>query len=278
MKKTAKKLAAIIAAAGLGIFAASSVSAQNMEMYVSGHYTIRDIQNVGGIDMVPIEEIAPELGFTTWFDGNELTLYGTDRTYWFHINDANVWDNAGGWSGLDVTPRVIDGKVRIPVTWLVNTLGMNYTYDWVTNMLFINSDYTYNWLINTPEYKDGILQKQRESWLWSMVGRYSGDMINLEVTSVAPDHVKIAWYNKWATTYYDAYFKSGSEDRLSAYGKVYLRNTDGTYYYDGDDDYCEFVLDPHITEDDEGDTIISPEFATIYVYETDGTVTQVLKQ
>lgn len=146
------------------ILGAVSVHAQNMEMYVGGHYTVRDVQNIAGFDMLPIEDIAPELGFTTWFDGYELTLYGTDRTYYFHVGDPNVWDNAGGWYGLDVTPRVMEGKIRIPNTWLIYSLGLKYSYDNITNTLFIDSDYTYNWLRSTKEYQDEVARREWEQY------------------------------------------------------------------------------------------------------------------
>ena len=116
---------------------------KDMNMYINGMYSTQDIQTVGGFDMLPVEDIAGYLGFTTYYDGYTLTLYGTDRTYYFHVGDAVVTDNAGGWYGLDITPREINGKIRIPAKFFCDAFGMPYTWDGLTETLFLNSDYTY---------------------------------------------------------------------------------------------------------------------------------------
>lgn len=148
-----KKLITTFIIAVIAVLGAASASAKDMNMYINGMYSTQDVQSVGGFDMLPAEDIAGYLGFTSYFDGYTLTLYGTDRTYSFHVGDAVVTDNAGGWYGLDITPRVIDGKIRIPAKFFSDAFGMTYTWDWVTDTLFLNSDYTYNWLINTWEYQ-----------------------------------------------------------------------------------------------------------------------------
>ena len=39
-------------------------------------------------------------------------------------------------------------------------MGLSYTWDSVTNTIFLNSDATYQWLISTPEHQEGKAIKQ----------------------------------------------------------------------------------------------------------------------
>lgn len=151
-----KKFFTAVIISAMTFFCALSVYAETMNIYISGQLEACDIENVGGFDMLPVQDIVGDLGFTCWYDGYNITLYGTNRTYYLHIGDAVVTDNADCWYGLDVTPREINGKVRVPAKFFCDVLGMNYTWDGVTKTLFLNSDYTYNWLINTKEYKNAV--------------------------------------------------------------------------------------------------------------------------
>ena len=154
-----KIITVFIVMATIMLCGALSASAKTMDMYINGMYSTQEVEQIGGFDMLPAEEVSGYFGFTSYFDGYTLTFYGTERTYYFHIGDAVVTDNAGGWYGLDITPRLINNTVYIPAKFFCDTFGMPYTWDWVTETIFINSDYTYNWLINTYEYRVGRYNK-----------------------------------------------------------------------------------------------------------------------
>ena len=150
MKK--KILIPVITAAIMG-FAAIGASARNLDMYVNNHHVVRDIQTVGRFDMLPVLDIAGELGFNCSFDGTTIKLYNDSRSYKFTMGKAAAYDQNGKWYGLDVVPQIINGSVRIPYKFFCDAMGLSYTWDDVTSTIFLGSDRTYNWLINTKEYK-----------------------------------------------------------------------------------------------------------------------------
>ena len=159
-----KIITVFIVMATIMLCGALSASAKTMDMYINGMYSTQEVEQIGGFDMLPAEEVSGYFGFTSYFDGYTLTFYGTERTYYFHIGDAVVTDNAGGWYGLDITPRLINNTVYIPAKFFCDTFGMPYTWDWVTETIFINSDYTYNWLISTDEYWVGRYNRVINNW------------------------------------------------------------------------------------------------------------------
>lgn len=141
----------------LAIFVLSSqcVNAQDMNMYVKDTYVVRDMQTVNDFDMLPILDIAGELGFHCYYDGNIINLYNDTKGYVFTVGSASVYDESGNWYGLDVVPQVINGKVRVPAKFFQDAMGMSYVWDAVTNTIFMGSENTYNWLIGTWEYQEG---------------------------------------------------------------------------------------------------------------------------
>lgn len=173
-----KIITVFIVMATIMLCGALSASAKTMDMYINGMYSTQEVEQIGGFDMLPAEEVSGYFGFTSYFDGYTLTFYGTERTYYFHIGDAVVTDNAGGWYGLDITPRLINNTVYIPAKFFCDTFGMTYTWDWVTETIFINSDYTYNWLISTDEYWVGRKRKTTENALAKLVAEEYDSVIN----------------------------------------------------------------------------------------------------
>lgn len=152
-----KTIAAV--AAAITAFSALGASAQDMNMYVNDHYVVRDMQTVSGFDMLPILDIAGELGFNCSFDGTTITLYNDSKSYVFTVGSASVYDESGNWYGLDVVPQVMNGKVRVPAKFFQDAMGMSYVWDAVTNTVFLSSENTYNWLIGTWEYQEAEKQK-----------------------------------------------------------------------------------------------------------------------
>lgn len=152
-----KKIIAIIATISIIFTSIISVNAREMNMYVRNQNVVRDVVDVNGFDMLPIADIAGELGFYyAYYGGSRFELYNGNNggtMYIFNIGDASVYDQNGGWHGLDVVPQVINGKVRIPAKFLQDTFGLSYVWDSVTDTLFIGSENTYNWLRSTPEYQ-----------------------------------------------------------------------------------------------------------------------------
>lgn len=138
----------------LGILPAQ---AAETPMYVNEIYVVRELAKVGDFDMLPILDIAGELGYICSYDGTTIHLTRGGQTFTFTMGSPNVYDQNGLWFGLDVVPQIINGKVMIPANFLIYNMGACYTWDSVTNTLFLNSENTYHWLINTPEYpKDHI--------------------------------------------------------------------------------------------------------------------------
>lgn len=131
----------------------TNIFAINMDMYVNDTFVQRDIQSVGNFDMLPILDIAGELGFQCTFDGTTAVLYNALQSYTFIIGNPLVIDQYGNSYGLDIVPQIIDGKLRIPAKFFQDALHMTYTWDSITNTIFLGSDATYSWLINTPEHQ-----------------------------------------------------------------------------------------------------------------------------
>lgn len=124
-------------------------------MYVGGNYVQREFSTIGNFDMVPILDIAGELGYSCTYDGNQFWLYNDAVSFVFTMGSPDVYSNDGTWFGLDIVPQVINGRVMIPANFIIYNLGVSYTWDDLTKTLFIASDDTYRWLISTPEYQEG---------------------------------------------------------------------------------------------------------------------------
>lgn len=153
-EKEMKKVITIILTCTLLCTSALGVSAKEMSMYIRNQFVKRDVVDLNGWDMLPIADIAGELGYTYSSNGNTFTLSSDYNTYKFTMGSASVYDKNGKWYGLDVVPQKISGKLRIPAKFVMDVLHMSYTWDSVTNTIFIGSENTYNWLINTSEYKE----------------------------------------------------------------------------------------------------------------------------
>ncbi len=159
-----------------------SANAQDMNMYVNNKFVVRDMQTVAGFDMLPVLDIAGELGFNCYYDGNTINLYNDTKGYIFTIGSASVYDESGNWYGLDVAPQVINGKVRVPAKFFQDAMGMSYVWDRQTNTIFFNSEDTYNWLINTNEYKMANIKYMSNLYYNTFINTgsivtYGGDMV-----------------------------------------------------------------------------------------------------
>ena len=139
------------------IMSTSVYNAQAAEtgMYVGGNYVQREFTTIGNFDMVPILDIAGELGYSCTYDGNQFWLYNDAVSYAFTMGSPDVYSNDRTWFGLDIVPQIINGRVMIPANFIIYNLGVSYTWDNLTKTLFIASDDTYRWLISTPEYQEG---------------------------------------------------------------------------------------------------------------------------
>lgn len=150
MKRILKMLFSIMGV----LFAFSmSVNAHNMNMYVNDICVVRDVQMIDGFDMLPVMDIAGELGYNCSYDSKTLVLYNDSERFTFTLGSASVYDESGRWYGLDVVPQVIQGKIRIPAKFFCDVKSMSYVWDPITNTIFMGSENSYNWLINTEEYK-----------------------------------------------------------------------------------------------------------------------------
>lgn len=141
--KRIKRTVAFMFALMLGIISTATVSAQQMKMYIREHYVERDIVSYAGIDMLPIADIACELGYTYHIADYGFALSSSYNTYNFATGSASVYDVTNKWIGLDAVPMVLNGKMRIPSTFLTKTLGMSYGWDRESNTIFVSSPNAY---------------------------------------------------------------------------------------------------------------------------------------
>lgn len=221
-----KQITALLIAAATMISVTATVSAHTKSMYINDIYVERDVVQYDSIDMLPIADIAGELGFKYRRDGNEFRITSDTINYYFYLGSATVSDNKGHTYGLDVRAMELGGKIRIPSTFLTKILGLSYDYDYVTDMLFINSK---NLL---SEFKDTFLYSQYKkaadkqvSYYWDTQVPDYGDLSSEDIT------YKCEYTDGWKEkqyTYYDTDFNLYIE---------YLENTGWKQfdepYYDG---------------------------------------------
>lgn len=147
-----RKIVSLVSACGV-LAASGSVFAHDMDIYIKSYHVIRDVQNVNGYDMLPIADIAGELGYTYTVTGtNEFTIGAKNKNYVFTINKNMVYDNAGGRYSLAVPPQIMEDSVRIPSNFFTEVLDVGYIWDEWINALFIDAENSYEWIITTPEY------------------------------------------------------------------------------------------------------------------------------
>ncbi len=163
MKKTFLKITVIFLTMILCITCGMSVSARQMWMHVNNNGVQREVCQVWGFDMLPVLDIAGELGYQVAFDGHEAVIYNDYNAYGFKEGDASVYDYYGNWYGLDVVPQYIKGRFMIPAKFFTDVLGCSYVWDPAMDYLFLNSDYMYNVMINSPEYT--MAKKYHTNWL-----------------------------------------------------------------------------------------------------------------
>ena len=145
-----KKLPIILTAIITTQLLCASAQARYMNMYVNEQLIYRDMQTVGKFDMIPIKDIAGELGFKVSSTDITCTLIGQQNAYKFTLGDASVYDKYNNWYGLDVVPQIIDEKFMIPYNFLTKVLAVSYTWEPSTNIIFINSDQAYYKTLHNP--------------------------------------------------------------------------------------------------------------------------------
>lgn len=149
-----KKITSIVLSVLMIVSLATQAMAQDMKMYVRNQYVVRDVVDISGFDMIPIADIAGELGYVYEpFDSKSIIIYKDYTGYIFELGSPIVRDISANCYGLDVVPQIINGKFMIPAKFLQDVLKMSYVWDSVTNTIFVASEDTYNWLRSTPEYK-----------------------------------------------------------------------------------------------------------------------------
>lgn len=212
----------------LSIIALSSatVNAQDMNMYVNDKYVVRDMQTVSGFDMLPILDIAGELGFQCYYDGKAINLYNDTKGYVFAVGSASVYDESGNWYGLDVIPQVINGKVRVPAKFFQDAMGMSYVWDAVTNTVFMGSENTYNWLIGTWEYQEGLKRYNQISYDEAVYL-----VSNYYATEYPPEYM--CWDetdDKWVIRAYENIYYNGIYSHSPTWGIISVDKNTGALY------------------------------------------------
>lgn len=129
-----------------------SVEATPFNVYVGNIRLIREISSVSGFDMIPILDIAGELGIYTEFDGNNLKISDEKDTYFISANSASVTSVNGAYYGFDIVPQWINHKFMIQLDFVRDILGKSVFWDNVTNSMFIGSDSLYDTLCVSSEY------------------------------------------------------------------------------------------------------------------------------
>ena len=211
-------------------FASLRALAAPMDMYINEQFVERDIVNRSGIDMLPIADIAGELGYEYQVADYGFVLAGPYNSYNFQMGNPVVYDYWGNWNGLDIVPMIIDGKVRIPATFVTKTLGLSYTWDYVTNTIFVNSPNALNETLTAywyEGYKRAVHGTVANYW-----------------HSIVPDYGNISceqpydYYlgeDGWTYFYYEYY---GSDVNIYV---NYLRESG-----------WEEIIDPYYSEDEQG--------------------------
>ncbi len=209
-------------------FASVNVSAATMEMYINEQYVERDIVNQGGIDMLPIADIAGELGFEYQPTYNGFKLNGYYNVYTFTAGSASVYDYWGNWIGLDMVPRIIDGKIRIPATFVTKTLGYSYTWDYVTNIIFVNSPNALvetksnYWYAGWKRAADGTVANYWNSTVPDY-GNLSGETpLTYYLAESGWTWFHYDWYIEDVDLYVNYLYKKGWSDFESEYEDIYF--------------------------------------------------------
>ena len=198
--KTKRILALLL---GFSLLVPATAQARDMNVYVNNQYLVRDVQIVNDFDMLPVLDIASELGFAATFDGTTAVLSSPQQQYTFTLGSPDVYNKDGRWYGLDVVPQMINGKFMIPAKFFQDAMGKPYFWDDVTDSVFLDSNNEYNWLISTPEYK------QAKKDMTTYVNIYAPDG---RVKSVLKKDVQawknVGWYDtNYVNMYYPGSFK-----------------------------------------------------------------------
>ena len=182
MKKRFFKSVVAVTVVAAGIIGSMSVSARQMWLHVNNQGVQREVCQVWGFDMLPILDIAGELGFSVTTDGSKAVLSNANNSYTFRLGDATVYDAYGNWYGLDVVPQYIKGRFMIPAKFFIDVFGCSYVWDPVMDYLFINSEYMYNEMINSESYE--MAKKYYRSDFKQKAREYLGIPAYLEVDAI----------------------------------------------------------------------------------------------
>ncbi len=160
MKKIGLKVMAAVAAATIVAGTGTAACAREMWLHINNTGVQRNVCQMWGFDMLPVLDIAGEIGFNVSFDGSAAVLYNDSKSFTFTLGDASVYDGDGNWYGLDVPAQYIQGSFMIPVKFFIDTFGYSYVWDPYMDYLFLNSEDKYNSMISSEEY---ALAKQYNS-------------------------------------------------------------------------------------------------------------------
>ena len=229
MKRKLKRILVLLTCT-LMLTSTISVQARPMQMYICGNYVTRNIECIGKFDMLPVLDIANELGYNAYFNGRIAVLYNDQRSYTFVLGQPAVFDQNGREYGLDVVPQIINGKLMIPAKFFYDAMGKTYTWDAITDTLFLDSDYTYYWLINTPEYRQAKtkIELTDGTWVFEDNSGMTEHDINMEFY---PDGT--CYYETWRVRAYGIYEMYGTTGIIAEFDIYY--NPAGSknyeYYY-----------------------------------------------
>lgn len=213
-------------------FTALTVSAQNMDLYVKNQYVERDVVTYADIDMLPIADIAGELGFKYTETLYGFSLYNEQTSFSFVLGSPIVYCNNQPHIGLDVVPMIINGRVRLPSTFFTRNLGLSYTWDRVTNAIFISSDdmlreiQSANWYQGYKKAAEGRLAKYKGSNVPDYGDLSGEELIYYDVSD--------GWYN-FRYDYYEAdlirYVNYLEETGWVAFDEPYYDDNEIVFYY-----------------------------------------------
>ncbi len=189
-KKAVSLLAALAVLCTAEAACCKNASARYMELYVDNHRLMRNVQSIEGFDMLPVMDIAGELGFGCTFDGTTATLYRGGETYRFTLDSPTVYSQDGQRYGLDVVPQLIDGNLYVPAKFFQDVFRKTYVWDPVTDALFLGSEDTYNWLVSTPEYQEAKRIKEERN-MYALDGR-----VARVASKEVPAWESVGWYTE----------------------------------------------------------------------------------
>lgn len=207
--------------------------------------------------LFPVRYLGEKLGCDVYWNPDDkcITVSKGDIHRDFYNGSPVVYDWNGNSYSLVTAPMLVDGNTMVPAEFYRDHFGISVLWDSVTSSLFINSEDTYNWLINTPEYKQGNAIDKTWNGIqgyWFHYGDPYTQSTNIQFNSDGTFYLRT-----WRVKGYGTYTVTGENTVVANYD-VYFNGAGSSsfnYYYSTSDTYklTEYGL-MHISSTSDGYT------------------------